>query len=54
MKTALLTFIHKAGDSLQYSNYRGISLLSWPVQTHHRDPQRTVVKDIARNNGFRL
>jgi hypothetical protein len=28
MKTALLTFIHKAGDPLQYSNNRGISLLS--------------------------
>jgi hypothetical protein len=28
MKTALLTFIHKAGDPLQYSNYQGISLLS--------------------------
>lgn len=28
MKNALLTFIHKAGDPLQYGNYRGISLLS--------------------------
>lgn len=28
MKNAMLTFIHKAGDPLQYGNYRGISLLS--------------------------
>ena len=28
MKTALLTFIHKSGDPLQFGNYRGISLLS--------------------------
>lgn len=28
MKACLLTFIHKSGDPLQYSNYRGISLLS--------------------------
>jgi hypothetical protein len=28
MKNAMLTFIYKAGDPLQYGNYRGISLLS--------------------------
>jgi hypothetical protein len=28
MKTALLTFIHKSGDPLEYARYRGISLLS--------------------------
>jgi hypothetical protein len=28
MKNAMLTFISKAGDPLQYGNYRGISLLS--------------------------
>lgn len=28
MKEAMLTFIYKSGDPLQYRNYRGISLLS--------------------------
>jgi hypothetical protein len=28
MKTALLTFIHKSGNQLEYAHYRGISLLS--------------------------
>jgi hypothetical protein len=28
MKSALLIFIRKSGDPLQYKNYRGISLLS--------------------------
>jgi hypothetical protein len=42
MKTALLTFIHKAGDPLQYSNYRGINqpFDQLPVQTYHGNPQR--------------
>jgi hypothetical protein len=31
-KTALLTFIHKSGDPLEYAHYRGISLLSCPFK----------------------